>query len=134
MQTRNKISGCLSLWVAVLCIVGQVSSFAHLLLIRHTACAAHQSLLEETGAHQPSPEGAQQSHYDTAEQQADNPQHDHEDCLLCTQKQKLASIPKVNAVLLLLASCLAPRAPTHLVAFSTQDLFSLAPKTSPPLV
>ena len=134
MRLRNKISGYLFMWVAVLCILGQASSFAHLLLVRHTACATHQNLLEETGEHATNAKAAAPNNQNTLEQQTDNPTHSHEDCLLCAQKQKLATVPEVNPVLLLLVSCLAPRAPTHFVLLSSQDLFLLAPKNSPPLV
>jgi hypothetical protein len=132
MQRRNRTSNYFYLLIAALCILGQVSSFAHLLLVRHIACATHQNLLEETDEHQTS--AAPATDQNTISEQTDNPQHDHQDCLLCAQKQKLAAVPKVNIVALLLISCLAPRAPSQPVLLSSQAIYSLAPKTSPPLV
>lgn len=120
--------------VAALCIVTQGASFAHLLLVRHVACAAHQNLMEEGGeasATNP-PNDQNQTAAQTPEQQN---QHSDEQCALCAQRTKLLlTPPSATPLALLTASSLLPRAPSALTIPTSEQLFLLAPKNSPPLL
>jgi hypothetical protein len=122
------------LLTALACLVGQASSLAHLMLVRHTTCAEHDALVHtvapEAFGQTAGPRGAAASAIP-----AEEAGHEDDHCLVAScRRRDLAD----DAV------ALATPAPTSFAERSSAawwqappahpiDLLRLAPKSSPPV-
>jgi hypothetical protein len=132
--SRHRSLRCLAGALATLALVGQLASFAHLVLVRHVTCAEHGELIEVgheralavATAHADSPGIA------TA---ATGQAHGHDHCLLAPMRRDRVALGAPHAL-----DC------AHVDAFGTIGrvgarlipppiaVILLAPKSSPPLV
>jgi hypothetical protein len=121
-------------FLATLALAGQVTSFAHLVLVRHVTCAEHGELVEigKEGAIPKAPPPKRTTSFAGADSTADGHGHDH--CLIAPMRRDR----------------IAARAPGsldsfHIDAYGTIGVIAedevappiavilLAPKNSPPL-
>ena len=132
---RHSIPRLLATALAFVAIVGQLSSFAHLGLVRHVTCAEHGELIE-VGHNQPraamAPAAEQATAVLTASSSSDTHGHDH--CLLAPMRRDRAMLGTPTVL-----------DSTHVGAYGTIGRFPvsevppaiavilLAPKNSPPI-
>jgi hypothetical protein len=133
-------SRCLVLAVAWLALVGQASSFVHVLLVRHTVCLEHGEIThpdEQTEASSASSTGtAQQTESKTAAIRAGAQaelEHGHNHCAIALhRRERLALI----ACMVVIADDCAEESPSARVETAEHEatvaVFRYAPKSSPP--
>lgn len=134
-QRRRAWFRHLSVWVGLLCLLGQVSSSLHMLLVRHVRCAEHGELVHaeehQNGAHAAVHAAGVPGGPSLRASEGDG-DHGHDHCLVWSDRRKLALLP---------AAIPAPRVPIEGEApFSLRPvasvhrlrLYAYAPKTSPP--
>lgn len=124
--------------VGVLCLLAQFSAALHLVLVEHAHCAQHGEWVHVDGEHGGHAVHAVDAAHTGVSSQAvtgtaDEQGHDHDHCLVGSERRKLALLPPPQPELR------APdgaEEPAHLgrtvLAPSTHRYF-FAPKTSPPV-
>lgn len=127
--------GKLTVWLATLCLVGELGSSLHLLLVDHVRCAEHGEWLHEGAQHAQDTE-AQASAAATGatlSALADEDGHAHEHCdVIPTWSRTELSEP--GSTLSAPWRHLDETPPGEFSALGAARLWLLAPKTSPPSV
>ena len=123
----------LGLSLAGLFLAGQLSSFTHLLLVRHATCPEHGELVH---LEQPTTRLAPRA-VDDAEPYvalaAEVADHDHDHCLVCSARREARPAQAVGAALKVAARWLEARPFKHGPSSRCgAEVLRLAPKSSPP--
>lgn len=138
-MTRPQTPPAWRRWIvlaAVACLLGQTSSLAHLILVRHATCAEHDALVhapEVTTAAEPSASlGRVQV---TASGLPTDRQHEDDHCLAVTlgRKDQLLGAADQGVVMAAVVTGPLPVFAAHTVP-APLPLLLLAPKSSPPAV
>jgi hypothetical protein len=123
--------------LALLCVVGPILGYAHMLLVAHVQCVEHGELLHVAAAHT-----AVETHANagrrTAEPSVDarsdveSESHEHDHCGVASARKTQAAVDSVRPVAV---ATVQPARPTseRAVECPPVALYVLAPKTSPPV-
>lgn len=127
-------------WVSIICLMSQFSLTTHMLLVEHVKCAEHGEWVHSTEHHQNEVAQSHAAHLASAEERAvlftgAEADHQHDDCVLCSERSRLATPSTVCHLL--------PRSaePVHKLSVSgerapfvdSRVVYDFAPKTSPPV-
>ncbi len=130
---RNRVSRGFAAALAVVALAGQLSSFAHLVLVRHVTCAEHGDMIEVGRERVIAAAATERAAEDSVAAASPAESHGHEHCLVAPMRRdRLAS--RAGAVL----------DSSHIDAYGTIGVarsetiapaiavLVLAPKNSPP--
>jgi hypothetical protein len=118
-------------FAVVLLVAGQLAALAHEAATRHVVCSEHGELLEAPTPSSVSsaPDDSQHAHLVGI----DGVAGEHEDCVIARAMRQSTKAPDASAHVVVTTDMAtnAPRAPIDSV-LSFEQLFLIAPKTSPP--
>lgn len=125
-------------WLALLCLALQLSTALHMLVVKHGHCVEHgewthagdEHAESHVDGHRPPPGESALS----AASSGDGG-HGHEHCLVCGTQRKSAIVPPSLATLQAwLGQRCEPARIRSDASFDATQVYSVAPKTSPPRV
>jgi hypothetical protein len=125
----------MALGLAVLCVTVHLSSFAHLLVVRHVTCLEHGEIIHgvEAQAKTPTRRRAEIGHSSLEVPVTASAAHRHEQCLVWAHRRERANLERASF------SLPVETPPRIALDFDSVDprpssaaIFLLAPKNSPP--
>ena len=125
-----------SAWIGVLCLVAQLSTALHFVLVAHVVCPEHGGW-SHADAHEPhAQQAAPVGEAGRAQLVEDHgsAEHEHEHCAVVTERRALVAVVSQSAVVVLPAAALdASSDPGTADRVSARRAYVVAPKTSPPV-
>jgi hypothetical protein len=135
---RRKLLRQLTIWLGVACLLAQISAAVHAVLLDHARCAEHGEWVHAVHEHAAvrvdvGPHGDAGGATTVEPRHSGESQEAHEHCLLRSDRHDPALIPSatLDVTELRLGRAIARVAPSS-AAFSG-EVYSFAPKTSPPI-
>jgi hypothetical protein len=122
--------------LALLCVVGPILGYAHMLLVAHVQCVEHGELLHVAAA--TAVETRANAGRRTAEPSVDSrsdvesESHEHDHCCVASARKTQAAVDSVRPVAVATVQPAHPMS-ERAVACPPVALYVLAPKTSPPV-
>jgi len=137
-QSRWRATRVTSAALALLCLAAQLSSLAHLALVRHVTCAEHGEAVDAPESQQPGANAwnfKQQPAHGATASSGDRPElQSHEHCALAENRNAWALVvPEAISVSSVARSTAIAPPHVHIGSLSPSALCLLAPKTSPPV-
>jgi hypothetical protein len=135
-KRRHTLLRRLTVWVGLLCLSAQFASALHMLLVEHVRCAEHGELVHANGdKHEDHGSVSRDvsSSGPTIGVSSRHADHGHDHCLTCSERRKLALLPPMIPELRAPEDRFAVLAPGWDAPFPSLRIYSLAPKTSPPV-
>lgn len=133
---RNTLLRAFAVPLAWICLVAQLSGFAHFFVVQHAICPEHAEVIEihDDGLAQHHAAQNQSNTYTTDATQHSGGHIPHDHCVLAAlQHNQLSTQPSAATTLSQTGQRLPP-VPSHTVFTDGIPLYSLAPKNSPPAV
>jgi len=135
-KRRQALLRRVTVWVGLLCLHAQFALALHMLLVEHVRCAEHGELIHANGDKHEDHDSASlhvSSSGPTISGSSRQADHGHDHCLTCSERRKPALLPPMVPELGAPEDCFAVPAPAWDAAFPSLRIYSLAPKTSPPV-
>ena len=135
-KRRQALLRRVTVWVGLLCLYAQFASALHMLLVEHVRCAEHGELIHANGDKHEDHDSASRelsSSGPTIGVSSRHADHGHDHCLTCSERRKLALLPPMLPELRAPEDRFAVLATGWDAPFPSLRIYSLAPKTSPPV-